>query len=54
MKQEYTIKETIGIVESNMNTLDRNFQNLPPYQSGKKVGGFLSKFIDNIVDGITS
>jgi len=54
MKKDNTIKETIGIVESNINTLDRNFQSLPPYKSGKKVGGFLSKFIDNIVDGIIS
>ena len=47
-----TIQER-GLIESRLDLLDKSLDKLPPYQTGRKAGGFLSDLIEEIVDFIS-
>lgn len=42
-----------SLIEERVDLLDKSLDKLPPYQTGRKTGGFLSDIIDDIVDFIS-
>lgn len=46
------LQKKASAIENTIKNLDDDFSKAPPYNGGKKAGGFISNLIDIVVDAI--
>jgi len=46
------VDNTLNIISESISTFDNTLGKVPIYQSGHNLGGFISRLIDSVVDGL--